>query len=277
MEREIKRNKVMRAWYRYRKPGGLILGVLLVILLIVFLIFKAAGNGGNSQQGQTEPSTEVVTEPVTTEPVVIETEASTEEETTEPQPVVETPVQEDFTSADFYSDAVVVGDTFVSGIELYSLLNASKLKYDTNWTTGKAESAVSTIAATGAAKVVLEIGINDLNYEGRDAQRVYNDYMSLINAIKGAMPNAQIYVVSVFPVTSGFESKSNILITNSNIKQLNEKLSAIELENVRYIDIYSSLIDANGALSTELSNSGLNIKKAYYPFILNQIAKKAQE
>ncbi len=277
MEREIKRNKAMRAWYRYRKPGGLILGVLLVIFLIVFLIFKAAGNGSNAQQGQTEPSSEELTEPVTTEPVVIETEAPTEEETTEPQPVVETPVQEDFTSADFYSDAVVVGDTFVSGIELYSLLNASKLKYDTNWTTGKVESAVSTIAATGAAKVVLEIGINDLNYEGRDAQRVYNDYMSLINAIKGAMPNAQIYVVSVFPVTSGFESKSNILITNSNIKQLNEKLSSIELENVKYIDIYSSLIDANGALNTELSNSGLNIKKAYYPFILNQIAKKAQE
>lgn len=276
MERkDIKRNKALRAWYRYRKPLIVILAAVIVVAGIAALIGRIGNKDNTNINANNNASTEASTEAPVTEPVIQETEPVTEEAATEPEPVTKSPVQEEFTMQAFYDNAVVLGDTFVAGIDLYSFLDSGKIVCDTNWTTGKAESnAVSSLAATGALKVIIEIGINDLNYEGRDAQRVYSDYTSLVNAIKEKMPNAEIYAVSVFPVTSGFENKSSILISNSNIKALNELLAG--MEGVKYIDVYSSLVDGTGCLQTDLSNNGLNIKKAYYPFILNLIAELAE-
>lgn len=276
MERkDIKRNKALRAWYRYRKPLIVIFAAVIVVAGIVTLIGRIGNKENPDINVNNDVSTEDTTPAPATEPEIIETEPVTQEVATEPEPATKSPVQEEFTMQAFYDNAVILGDTFVAGIDLYSFLDAKKVVCDTNWTTGKAESnAVSSLAATGASKVIIEIGINDLNYEGRDAQRVYSDYSSLVNAIKAKMPNAEIYVVSVFPVTSGFENKSSILISNSNIKALNELLAG--MEGVNYIDVYSSLVDGTGCLQTDLSNNGLNIKKSYYPFILNLIAELAQ-
>jgi lysophospholipase L1-like esterase len=274
--REIKRNKLMRAWYRYRKPAGIILLAVLIVAAVVVLIGRLGNSSETNRVIENQTTTEEITSEQVVEPVTLETEAPTEEETTQEEPTVKTPVVEDFTNEAFYADAAFLGDTFVSGLEIYSDIDSKKIVADTSWTTGKAESsAVTKLSATGASKIILEIGINDLNYDGRDAQRVYSDYTSLVNAIKKAMPDAQIYVVSVFPISSGFESKSNIVIKNSNIKALNDLLAG--MEGVKYIDVYSSLVDQSGYLNTDVSSNGLNIKKSYYPFILNLIAELGQQ
>lgn len=275
--RDIRRNKAMRAWYRYRKPGGIILAAILVVVLIITLIGKLGkGSDDPGRQAAAGASTEAPTENVTaSEPVTLATEAPTEEPVTEPLPVVKTPVLEEFTAQDFYADAVIVGDVFVEGIGLYVDIDDKKLVFDNTWTTGKAESnAVGKIAATGASKVILEIGINDLNYAGRTTQKIFEDYTSLVNTIRGALPNAQIYVVSVFPITSGRESKASNYIKNSEIAALNGMLSG--MDGVKYVDVYGSLIDGTGYLDTNLTTNGLSIKKTYFPFILNLIAELGQ-
>lgn len=273
--RDIKRNKAMRAWYRYRKPVGIVAAAIFIVVAIILLIGSLGKGNENNNATEEQTTTEAVTQVEETEAVTIATEAPTEEPTTEPEPVVKTPVQEEFTNTAFYDNAVILGDTFVAGVDLYSFLDSKKLVFDENWTTGKAESnAVSKLAATGAGKVIIEIGINDLNYENRDAQKVYADYASLVNAVKAAMPNAEIYVVSVFPITSGFESKSSILIKNSSIEALNELLAG--MEGVKFVDVYSSLVDGSGYLNADITSNGLNIKKSYYPFILNLIAELGQ-
>lgn len=275
--RDIRRNKAMRAWYRYRKPGGIILAAILVIVLIITLIGKLGdGSEDPNKQANANASSDAQTEETKpAEPVTLPTEAPTEEPVTEPEPAVRTPVQEEFTAQDFYADAVIAGDIFVEGIGLYVDIDDKKLVFDSTWTTGKAENnAVNKIKATGASKVILEIGINDLNYEGRTTQKIYEDYTSLVNAIKAALPNAQIYVVSVFPISSGRESKSTNYIKNSEIAVLNGMLSG--MDGVKYIDVYSSLIDGTGYLDANLTTNGLSIKKAYFPFILNLIAELGQ-
>lgn len=277
--RDIKRNKVMRAWYRYRRIIGALAAVLVLVVVLVVFVGKL---GKNPDKNTVVSNTTAATEPTSaaempTQPIEIPTEEIVTEPTTEvPTSGAREIVVEEFTNQDFYEDAVVLGDTFVSGISLYSFLDAKKIVADTNWTVGKAQtSGVSKVAAAKPGKVVIELGINDLNYEGRTTQRIVDDYTSLIAAIKKELPDVSIYVVSIFPITSGFEGKSTIYIKNSQVKEVNEALA--KLEGVRYIDLFGAMSDEKGYLNTDLSTNGLNIKKSYYPYILNSIAQLGQE
>lgn len=265
------------------------LAVLIVIVLVVVGIAKAIGGKSDDKEKNSKADVENVSENDTT-PVETGQEPTTEEPTTEeptteeptteepttaaPQDIVKTPTNEEFSQESFYEGAVFVGDAFVEGIDTYQYLESKQLIYDRNWTTGKASvNALSKIESSKANKVILEIGINDLN-TGKSGDKVFDSYKEFVEEIKTKLPDAKIYVVSVFPVTSGFEAKENIAIDNDEVTELNELLEGIE--GVTFLDVNKSITDGSGNLMDDLSSSGLNIKNTYYGFILNLIAEMAQ-
>lgn len=281
MNRKIKRSKSLRTWHKYKKLVYLMVVVLIVVIAIIVGIMKAVGGKKNEPQKQSqESSTQEITTPSVTLPSPTEATTAPPEttapiETTAPSPtdIVKTAVEEDFTSEDAFEGAIFIGDAFVEGIDLYQFLDSDQLIYDRNWTTGKASNAMSQVSASNANKVFLQIGINDLN-NGRSADKVYESYKELVDDIKGSLPNAEIYVVSLFPVTSGFAARDNIAIDNDEVAKLNEQLAA--MEGVTFLDVNKSIADSDGNLPNEMSTSGLNIKKGYYGFILNLIAEMCQ-
>lgn len=310
MKREIKRSKSLRAWNKYKKLIIIgVIGLALILALIIGLIVglskksnkddKKNPSQGESQldtsaEGMEDPTQESIGinpftgEPIYPEPTTPETtmdwstteavtttaeQPTVTEAPTSAQSLVKTPTKEDFTHEAFFDDAVIVGDSFVAGIDTYQHLKSSKLVYDNNWTTGKASNAVDRIAATNAKKVFLEIGLNDLN-TGRTGEKVFESYQELVNDIKAKMPNATIYVISTFPVTSGFEARENTGVKNSEVKNLNNLLAG--MGGVTYLDVAASLSNSDGSLQPDLSTSGYNIKNTYYAFILNLIAEMCQ-
>lgn len=279
MNRKIKRSKSLRIWNKYKKLVYLMLAVLLIIVVTIIGITKAVGGKKEKKEEITTPeATQETTteEPTTEEPSTEEPtteEPTTEEPTTLATEIIKTPVKEEFSNESFYDDAVFVGDVFVSGMDVYGYLKKSRLVYGEGWTTGKASNSVSTISATNANKVFLEIGLNDLN-TGRTGAKVFESYQELVNDIKKALPNASVYVISVFPVTTGFEAKENTGVTNKEVMALNELLST--MEGVTYLNVSASLSNSDGSLVDELSSSGYNIKSTYYGFILNLIAEMCQ-
>lgn len=284
MNRNIKRNKMQRAWHKYKKFIFLILIVFALVVAIVIGVIKAVGGKKDKKPGdniiQSESSTPIETsEEIPTETQTMEPETTTEEPTTEPPTmatdIVKNPTQEEFIYETFYQDAVFVGDTFVAGIDLYKMLPSNKLISNVNWTISKATSnAVSQIASSNASKVFIEIGINDLNYEGSTGQKVYENYQKFIAAIKEKLPNAQICVISTFPVTTTFEAKSSISIKNTEVANLNELLST--MDGIKFLNVNKSISESDGSLMAVLSTNGLNIKKDYYGFILNLVAEMCQ-
>lgn len=286
MERNIKRSKSLRAWNKYKKLVYLIAAVLVVIVLVIVGIAKAVGgkSDGKDDKKNTENTVETQSsseEPTsTTAPTETTTELTTQETTTEepttpaPQDIVRQPADEDFSQESFYEDAIFVGDAFVEGIDTYQYLESKQLIYDRNWTTGKASAnALSKIESSNAQKVILEIGINDLN-TGKSGEKVFDSYKEFVEEIKTKLPNATIYVVSVFPVTSGFEAKETVSVDNDEVAKLNELLKG--LEGVTFLDVNKSISDDSGNLMDDISSSGLNIKNTYYGFVLNLIAELAQ-
>lgn len=278
MNRDIKRSKSLRTWHKYKNLVFVMIAVLIVVIAIVIGVVKAVGNKAGTKDetsSETVTETESVTEMPSTEPETTTEAPSTEPETTTAATdIVKTPVEEEFTNEAAFEGAVFVGDAFVEGIELYQFLESKQLVYDRNWTTGKAESnGLDKIAATNANKVFFEIGINDLN-NGKSPESVYESYKEFVDAVKTKLPSAEIYVVSLLPVTSGFEAKENVSIDNDNVAKLNELLST--MEGVTFLDVNKSVADGSGNLPDEMSSSGLNVKKGYYGFILNLIAEMIQ-
>lgn len=279
MNRNIKRNKMQRAWHKYKKLVYLMVAVLLVIIVIIVGIVKAVGGKkDNNKPKETTTPVETTTPEETTEApqeTTSEPETTTEEPTTASADIVKTPAEEEFANEAFFDDAIFIGDTFVSGIDLYGYIDSKKLVFNENWTIGKAVSnGLSSVASSNANKVFIEIGINDLNNENNNGEKVFESYKELISGVREKLPNAAIYVISTFPVTSGFEAKDNIAIDNDDVAKLNQLLS--EYEGITFLDVNKSISDDSGDLNADLSSNGLNIKKAYYGFILNLVAEMCQ-
>lgn len=283
MNRNIKRNKVQRAWHKYKRLVYLMIAVLVVIIIIIVAIVKAVGGKSDKNKKQPETTAPIeTTAPVeTTAPEPEQTEPVPEETSSEEIPVgpsgdiVKNLAEEEFANESFFDDAVFVGDTFVAGIDLYGYIDKKRLVYNENWTIGKAVSnGLSNVASSNANKVFIEIGINDLNNENNNGEKVFENYKELINGIREKLPNASIYVISTFPVTSGFEARDNIAIDNDDVAKLNQLLA--EYEGITFLNVNKSISNDSGELNPDISSNGLNIKKAYYGFILNLIAEMCQ-
>lgn len=303
MKREIKRSKSLRAWNKYKNL--IIMGIIVLALVVALIIGIAISLGKKSEKKDKNPSSEaetseyteeftngaVETNPFTGEPIYTETQTESFEfptetwteivtepitEATMPDPthIVKTPSSnEKVNNEAFFDNAVFVGDSFVAGIDAYKHLKSNRLVYDNNWTTGKASNAADRIGATNASKVFIEIGLNDLN-NGKSAEKTFESYKELVNDIKAKLPNAKIYVISLFPVTSGFEARETTSVKNSEVQNLNNLLSS--MSGVTYLDVAASLSNSDGSLQTDLTTTGYNIKNTYYGFILNLIEEMCQ-
>lgn len=101
------------------------------------------------------------------------------------------------------------------------------------------------IANSGAKKVYIMLGMNDIGLYGIDA--TIENYTTLIGKIKEKSPDVTIVVQSMTPMTS----TSNIVgknLNNDNIKTYNERLLELcEEQEWYFVDVASAMYDASGA------------------------------
>lgn len=287
---KIQINRKMRQWNKYKSYiiGG---AVILVAVIVMALVFKSCGKGKGeapdsnststgsdisqnaSQPASTDSSTGSVPQPTTQE--ITTQEPTTQEPTVAGGSVEisESAAKQEYTSRDSYSDAVFLGDMIVNGITSYGYLDSSHVVSNNNMTSDKAMDYVSQVAAKNPSKIYIMVGLNDFNYGTRKAEHVQGYLESLIGALKESSPSADIYILSVLPITKGFEARAAVNIKQSDIDELNaalgEKASSL---GVTYINVANAFKDGTGYLGSEYTDSGYNIRSDYYPFILNAIA-----
>ncbi len=119
-------------------------------------------------------------------------------------------------------------------------------------------------------KIFLQIGTNDLGNK-KSKEYVVNNIKKIINRIKEAIPNAQIFVISLYPVNSSAIALSKIIVgrrKNSDINFINNQLIKIcDNNNIKYIDVNSKLKDGTGNLMKEYTIEGLHISILGYSLI----------
>lgn len=268
----IRINKKVRYWNKYKYFVG---GAVVIIIFFIFILKGCNKNNSDNSNTQvtfhisdsTTQSSDQTKSGANSSTAQAATQASVNRVYTTTKKVA----KEDFTAASFYDNAVFLGDTVANGISYYNFLSGNKIISDINLTIDKAYGNLDQLAQTSPQKVFLMIGINDLNHGSKSVDSIFDSYSSLVNQIKAKLPNANIYVVSVMPISQSLESKT--YIRKANIDALNNKLKTlISVPGVNFLDLAPAFQTESGYINDNVTGNGLSINYDYYGFLLNTIA-----
>ena len=282
---EIKLNRKMRMWNKY-KIFCIIAAVILVVVIVVVAAVKGITGGKNKQVAENptpsqKQSQTYVPEATTAAGVTTAAEQTTkQEETTTTQAAPSgsglklsgSAEAVEFTKKDYYSDSVFMGDSVISGIESYGYLD--NVVGNVNATSGKLESYVSEAMKSNPSKVFIMVGHNDANYGTIKEESLASNITDIVEEIHKKKSSTKVYVLSITPITSAYEKR-----TSTNVKQSYiDKANSLIEENASsgkytYVDVASAYKDTNGYMKTDCTGNGINLKNSYYPFLLNGIAE----
>ena len=179
------------------------------------------------------------------------------------------PVPETSQNSAFFTDALIVGDTrLVQLLPTYGIgtfekilygtaVNVSNaLEYDNVNAQGDPETLASALRSKPYGKIYICLGLNELGWSYPDVFET--DYRTLVQNIRSAQPNAQIYLLAIVPVNES--DFSNDYIYNSRIREYNEMiLSVARSFSVFYVDCYTGMSDGNGSLNPAYTSNGFYI------------------
>ena len=282
---EIKLNRKMRMWNKY-KIFCIIAAVILVVVIVVVAAVKGITGGKNNQVAEKPTPSQKQSQTYVPEATTTAGETTGAEQTTKQEETTTTQAApsgsglklsgsaeaETFTNKDYYSDTVFMGDSVISGIESYGYLN--NVVGNVNATSGKLESYVNEAMKSNPSKVFIMVGHNDANYGTIKEESLASNITDIVAAIHKKNSSTKVYVLSITPITSAYENKSSNNVKQSYIDKAN---SLIE-ENASsgkytYVDVASAYKDTNGYMKTDCTGNGINLKNSYYPFLLNGIAE----
>jgi len=105
--------------------------------------------------------------------------------------------------------------------------------------------------------IFLLIGTNDLPwFTYRKNNDILNTYDQILSVCREFSPGTKVYVQSILPRAKSYSKR---------ILKLNTELAALAHQHgFTYIDLYSSFVDTEGALQSDLTNDHLHLMAAGY-------------
>ncbi len=173
----------------------------------------------------------------------------------------------------YFDNAVFIGDSRTEGLMMYAgpenaeYLTAKGLNVESAMekpVINKGGNKVSVIDALGYGtygKVYVMLGVNELGWAY--SELFIKRYGELIDAIRQAQPNAEIYVQSILPV-SREKSESDNIYNNANIKKYNDLIVKMTKEKgVHFLNVKEGIEDAEQCLPQEASTDGVHLNAQY--------------
>ena len=196
-----------------------------------------------------------------------------------PEPEPEIPVFEgavpasDWVSSDYFNDAVFVGDSISTGIELYGVMDGTTVLAGT----GANLSSIYTepyVKQEDGSRIAIMDGLKQAQFrkvyillggnEVRDVEksRFIERYSSFLDDVRELQPDALIYVQSILPVTRN----NNYNMDNNRIDEFNQALLTLCGEKqVYYLNVAECMKDENGMLPDAASPAdGMHFGPEYY-------------
>lgn len=177
--------------------------------------------------------------------------------------------------ADYFSDAVFLGDSRTEGLIINTGLSEATfyggkgLMVDSVFTEKivklpGSKAKVTPIKALGKKefnKVYIMFGVNELGWPYED---VFSErYTKLIKKVKKLQPDADIYVQSILPVSKEKETKDKVY-NNKKIRRFNKLIKDMaEKEEVYYLDTASAVKNKDNVLPVAASSDGVHLNKEY--------------
>ncbi len=258
-------------------PVILMLLVALAISLVIAGVWQAATgetHASSAENSVSQPSSEAASS-------VSEAEESSSVPISQPEPETEPvfePVQgvvpkTEQVDKNYFDDAVFVGDSITTGIELYGMMENTDVLAGTgvNLLTvytaqvvklddGSRITIMDGLKNKQYDKVYVMLGGNEVRDEA-EAQFIKN-YTRVIDDIRKLQPDAALYIQSITPVTK----VNNYKMDNQRIDEFNEALLNLCMEkDVYYLNVAECMKDENGMLPDAASPAdGMHFGPEYY-------------
>ena len=116
--------------------------------------------------------------------------------------------------------------------------------------------------------VIIQIGTNDIRASIKDEDIIKN-LKTIIKGIRKNRKNASILIESIYPINREMDEEYwkdvNPDYNNKHITKLNKEIKELcNKEHIKYIDIYSKLLDDNKNLKEVYSKEGLHLTDLGY-------------
>lgn len=178
------------------------------------------------------------------------------------EPILKTPTQE-VVDASFFDDAVFVGDSITLNLYYYAsssgrlgkakflMLKSYAVRHAVSGGMlmsyrGEEMDLPTAVAATGAKKAFIMLGMNDIAIMG--VEKTIRNWKTMLDRIIEKNPGIQIYIQSMTPIWTGGEVGG---LNNENVNLYNRALETFAEENgYTYINVAPYMKDHTGGLAT---------------------------
>ncbi len=231
----------------------------------------------------TEVQSETVPSPVTTAAPVPETTVTAEA----PSTVVTADEQTEY-DYDFFRNDLFIGDSISTGYSLYGFLKDknvfAKVGLNPNTVLTKRVSTcygdlyvADMLHYTKPERVYVMLGSNGIQWLSNSA--MISSIDSLVGIIQEASPDSKIYLISVTPVTPGYDSTVEDVNVMEKINEYNADLKDFaEEKGVIFINVAEDLKDEYGYFSSAFAESdGMHFKPGAYKVVLSKIERTVKE
>ena len=175
-------------------------------------------------------------------------------------------------SKDTFANSVFVGDSLTEGLSIYDYIDAENVIAYKGMTIQTAKNEIENIAQRNPNRVLLLLGTNDI-LSGEISSQFASRYIELVQDIKKSIPEAVIYVQSIFPVSAEVEANRPML-ANSRIDEYNAALKEASINNgYKYIDVCTKFKNADGKMIDHYSPDGIHLNYEYYKIWLNYLSQ----
>ena len=141
----------------------------------------------------------------------------------------------------YFADAAMLGNSLVDGMKLYS---GFPVAYYGGTGHTVFNNRVNELIQHQYGKVYIELGVNEI---GTSLETFKSSYRSIIEKIQTAMPDAEIYVMSLTPVTLNRHNGGTFAM--NRLDEVNHVLYDLAKEmNCWYLDCFTTLCDSTGYL-----------------------------
>ena len=245
------------------------------ILLAGVLAFTLSACS-QTEDGGSEPESSAAASTMTTTVTTTETTTTTTATTTTTVPETTTTTTTTTTQAQddtWFSDAAFVGDSRTEGLILYTGLEtevfAEKgLNVRTALSSalftldgGGKGTAIDALRQKKPAKVYIMLGVNELGWAYSSVFQ--EEYGTLVDAVRDAVPDAVIYVQSILPVTKAhsdahsYQNKARVDEFNGLIREMCTQ------KGVNYLKVEDAVMTSDGYLNPELAaEDGVHLNAA---------------
>ena len=253
------------------------------ILLTAALLAATLCACGDTAEPTPTPAPEQLRESsVTPPPTAAPVPAPTTPEPSEPTatPVPEAPPEPTPTPRpervedDWFADAAFFGNSILDGLHSFGGLqygsffagtSASVLNVETMRNASLADGTPATLMDAllekQYSKIYVLLGINELGFNVGSFTELY---AGLLASIAENEPNAEIFVMSLTPITER-RNNSEDLFTKDKVLAFNAAIRAmVEEQGYTYLDLYPAFADENGWLPAEKSSDGVHFTAAAY-------------